>query len=481
VVLQVGDVIQDKYRIVGLLGQGGMGAVYEGENTAIARRVAIKVLFGAVAEQKGVVERFEREAQAAGRIGNDHILEVLDMGTLDDGNRFMVMEFLDGETMGERSKRVGPMSAHQVYPLAKQLLVGLAAAHRANIIHRDLKPDNVFILKEKAGQPDFVKIIDFGISKFTALDQDMKMTATGAVMGTPYFMSPEQAKGGTSTDIRSDLYAVGVILYKAVTGQVPFDGETFNELLFKIVLSPMPQPRALVPELDPAFETLVQKAMARAPERRFQTAEEFIAALDNWKGSGAAVTVPPPEETGLGTLGMTAGPSPGNTQVGISPTATNVSPATTNTDQSWSNTDAGAAALRRSHTGLFVGLGVGGVALLAAALYLVAGGEPTAEDDPDVDETAAAAAEPMAAEPANAPRVAPVEAEPEPEPREPEPSEANPATAKAPRATAEPVKEEQPEAAPTDTAPAVAPPPRRPSRPRPVAKPKKKASPDFGY
>jgi serine/threonine-protein kinase len=317
--LDLGSVIQNKYRIIRLIGQGGMGAVYEGENILIARRVAIKVLYAAVASQHGVVERFEREAQAAGRIGNDHILEVLDMGTLHDGNRFMVMEFLDGETLGERTTRVGRLSAQQIAPLARQLLVGLAAAHHAGIIHRDLKPDNVFILREKAGQPDFVKIIDFGISKFTTLDQDMKMTATGAVMGTPYFMSPEQAKGSRISDVRSDLYAVGVIIYKTITGLVPFDGATFNELLFKIVLSPVPQPRESVPELDPGFESIVMKAMARDPEFRFQTAEAFIAALDAWMRSGAGVTVPPPEASGYNMPQVIGPHTPTGTHLGNRP------------------------------------------------------------------------------------------------------------------------------------------------------------------
>lgn len=286
--LQVGEIIDQKYRIVRELGSGSMGAVYEGVNIRIKRNVAIKVLLPGVATRSDTVQRFEREAQAAGRIGSAHIVEVLDLGSLPDGSLFMVMEFLDGMTLGDRIRTRGRLAPNEIAILMQQLLTGLEMAHEARIIHRDLKPDNIFLMTEHAGQQDFVKILDFGVSKFNPLtaEEGMSMTRTGTVMGTPFYMSPEQAKGARSTDERSDLYAVGVILYEAVTGQVPYNAGTFNELIFKIVLETPAAPETFVPNLDPGFGQLIRKSMARDPEQRFQTAAAFRDAISVWLHTG---------------------------------------------------------------------------------------------------------------------------------------------------------------------------------------------------
>ncbi|WP_437663750.1 serine/threonine protein kinase [Sorangium sp. So ce1182] len=279
----IGEIIDGKYRIVRLLGQGGMGAVFEGENVRIRRRVAIKLLHATISSQAESVARFEREAQAAARIGSDHICEVLDLGVLLDGTRYMVMEYLEGETLGAKIQRMGRLGPEATVPIMIQVLEALGAAHAAGIIHRDLKPDNIFILPTKAGLSNFVKVLDFGVSKFSQLaGSEMSMTRTGAVVGTPYYMSPEQARGSSPVDQRTDIYAMGVLLYQATTGQVPFDAETFNELLFKIVLETAPLPQQLVPDLDVEFSGIIQKAMAREPGARFQSCAEFKSALLAW-------------------------------------------------------------------------------------------------------------------------------------------------------------------------------------------------------
>ncbi|HEX6272495.1 MAG TPA: serine/threonine-protein kinase [Polyangiaceae bacterium] len=389
--LNPGDIIDGKYRIVRLMGEGGMGAVYEGENTRIHRRVAIKVLHASVAEQGEAVARFEREAQAAGRIGSEHIVEVLDLGTLPSGDRYLVMEFLDGEGLGNRIKARGRLTAQELSPIAFQLMEGLAAAHGAGIIHRDLKPDNVFLLRTRGGKADFVKLLDFGISKFSALsgDSGFSMTRTGAVMGTPYDMAPEQAKGSRELDHRVDIYATGVILYEALTGQVPFNADTFNELLFKIVLEE-PKPLEQVdPSIDRGFAAIVSKAMARDPAHRFQNATDMQNAVSMWaNGNGAELA------SALNQGRPTATNVAVATRPGGQPTLGTGTPGTW--AQSGTNLDATNVVPTKSNLGLVAALALGGLVVVGGggfvAMKAFSGGDTEAAKAADEQAKRAAAA-----------------------------------------------------------------------------------------
>lgn len=368
--LETGDTIDDKYRIVKLLGEGGMGAVYEGENVRIHRRVAIKILHSNVASSEDAVQRFEREAQAAGRIGSEHIVEVLDLGDLPSGDRYMVMEYLDGESLSDRISSTGQMSPQTTASIIIDMLEGLKAAHSAGIIHRDLKPDNVFLLTNKNGKKDFVKIVDFGISKFSSLGGEFSMTRTGAVMGTPYYLSPEQAKGERQLDARADLYAVGVILYEAVAGRVPFDGETFNELLFKIVLEPIPPLSTYVPNIDPHFAAIVEKAMARDPALRFQTAEEMKLALAAWlRGQPAA-----PE-----LLASASAATAARTDVRLQTARDGHAGTVMQTNGAWANTNSEQGAAAGSKKRLIAAAAAAAILLGGFGLYAMKSNEAEAE------------------------------------------------------------------------------------------------------
>ena len=294
--LTEGEILDGKYRIIRQIGEGGMGAVFLGENLRVRKTVAIKVLHANAGGVEDAVQRFEREAQAAGQIGSDHIVEVHDLGRTPAGDHFMVMEFLDGESLRQRLKKGRAVEPEVVAPIVSQLLEGLGAAHAAGIIHRDLKPDNIYLVREKAGRKDFVKILDFGISKFLQIGgEGGAVTRTGMVMGSPNYMSPEQVKSSSEVDARSDLYTVGVILFEAVTGFVPFKANTFAELLFKIVYEPLPDPRSLNAQVDQSFASLVVKACASRREDRFQTAAEFKVALEPYLPRTGNRSVPAPE------------------------------------------------------------------------------------------------------------------------------------------------------------------------------------------
>ncbi|AKU97191.1 serine/threonine protein kinase [Labilithrix luteola] len=277
------DIIEGKYRVVRHIGSGGMGAVYEGVNVRIGRRVAIKVLHAQVAEMPEFVERFEREAQAAARIGSPHVCDVLDLGDLENGDRFIVMEYLEGASLEERLEAKDSLTAQELAPIAFELLEGLATMHAAGVVHRDLKPANVFLAKSPGGRGEIVKILDFGVAKVQPLGGQLgTMTQTGAMMGTPLYMSPEQARGARDVDARTDVYAASVIFYRALAGILPYKADTLNELLFKIVLED-PKPLVeIVPDVDATFAAIVHRGLNRDVEQRIPNAREYQSLIAAW-------------------------------------------------------------------------------------------------------------------------------------------------------------------------------------------------------
>ena len=249
-----------------MLGKGGMGEVWEGEHQLTGRRVAVKVLSDAYLSNKKVVARFGREARAASAVQHDGIVEILDQDRTDEGVPFLVMEFLEGESVGQRLKRKKQISENEALAIMLPLLDALDAAHQAGVIHRDLKPDNVFILPGVRGE-ERIKILDFGISQ-KADEIEHRLTQEGLVLGTPHYMSPEQARGEATIDVRVDVYAAAVMFYECVVGEVPFDAGNYNALLQIIISRPPAPPRARGANLSAAVEQVIMAALSKRREER---------------------------------------------------------------------------------------------------------------------------------------------------------------------------------------------------------------------
>jgi tRNA A-37 threonylcarbamoyl transferase component Bud32 len=261
------------YRVVRKLGSGGMGAVYLAEHPLIGKKVALKVIHRELAENQEVVTRFFNEARAVNKIGNEHIVDITDFGRSPSGEHFFVMELLAGKSLADVLREEGRLALGRALRIAAQIADALAAAHAAGIVHRDLKPDNVFLVP-RHGDPDFVKILDFGLAKL----QDgggARITKAGVVLGTPQYMSPEQCESRPTIDARSDVYALGVLLYQMLSGAVPFDGSTMGEILVKHV-GREPPPLEGVPA---AASRIVMRCLAKAPDDRFPSMIELREAL----------------------------------------------------------------------------------------------------------------------------------------------------------------------------------------------------------
>jgi serine/threonine protein kinase len=286
----IGTEVNDRYRVLELIGEGGMGKVYLAEHVGIGKRVALKVLHPSYSRMLDLVERFRREARAASKIGHPNIVDVTDSGTTADGSAYFVMEYLEGVELGSVIEREGALDVARALKITGQICRALAAAHREGIIHRDLKPENIFLIT-RDGAADVVKVLDFGIAKTTEAEaqRERRLTSPGMAMGTPEYMSPEQA-AGRPADARCDVYALGAIMYEMVTGIPPYSGDNFMEILTKKATIDPPAPLLVRGELPAQVSDLVMTAMARNPGDRPQSMETLEYELNKClAGRGVAV------------------------------------------------------------------------------------------------------------------------------------------------------------------------------------------------
>jgi serine/threonine protein kinase len=278
-----GRVLGDRYRVTGVIAEGAMGVVYEAEHLALGKRVALKVLHPRHAQDREAISRLRHEARVAGTLGHPNICAIYDMGRLDDGSPYLVLERLHGETLAQRLAREGRLSPGDMVDILLQVLSALAAAHQRGVVHRDLKPDNIF-LSQREGMRPVPKLLDFGISQADDIE-DSLTDRTGSLLGsgTPFYMAPEQARGDRQFDGRVDLWAAGVVLYEGLTGQRPFQAKNYNALLVEILSVP---PRTILEHdasLSVGLSRVVDKALAKHPDDRYQAAIDFQDALRSCK------------------------------------------------------------------------------------------------------------------------------------------------------------------------------------------------------
>lgn len=369
-----------RYRLLDPVGRGGMGTVYTAIQEGLGRRVAVKLLDPRLAEDRDQLERFRREAEVVAALGHPNIVQVTDFQYPDDVNRqpFLVMELLRGESFGACIARQSALPFGRVAFIAAQVLSALTAAHRAGVVHRDIKPDNVFLLAD-AAVPDTVKVLDFGIAKMS-IEGQAKLTGTGAMLGTPAFMAPEQARGAVDVDARADIYAVGAMMYQALTGKLPYEAPSVPALLFAIVeKSPAPL-REARPDVPAELVAIVERAMAKDRNARFSDAEEMRRALAPW--SGLPASMPPPVSATAATLVGAATPLPEATPIVVHRT-----PPPPNAPKTEKSPEAGPpkrslAAMMMITLVVIVGVVTLGVVLTVS--ILVKAREPSAREEPAV-------------------------------------------------------------------------------------------------
>lgn len=363
--VSVGDVVGRKYRIDRVLGEGGMGVVVAATDTQLERRVAIKFLLPGALGNPEIVARFSREARAAAKIRSEHVARVIEVGELDAGTPYMVMEYLEGCDLAERIRAEPPVSASDAARFVLQACEALAEAHAAGIVHRDLKPANLFL----AQQPDHsvsVKVLDFGISK--APVGTGGITSTQAVMGSPHYMSPEQLVSAKHVDPRADVWALGIVLYEMLAGSPPFTGDTMPEIVAKILQSPLPSLRALRPDAPAEIEPVIARCTAKDPTARFGDVAELARALVAFAPDAARSA-----DRATRILGRSGEPLPDKPAL-PSPSPDGGAPSEMRSHAAWGNTRA--AGVPRRAVAPYALAAILGVAAIVVGFVLFAGRTP---------------------------------------------------------------------------------------------------------
>jgi serine/threonine protein kinase len=351
-----GDVLAGKYRVERVLGVGGMGVVVAATHLQLEQLVALKFLLPAALAKPSAVGRFEREARAAVRLRSEHVARVSDVGTMEDGAPYIVMEYLEGRDLGARVDEDGPLSVVEAVDYLLQTCEAVAEAHALGIIHRDLKPQNLFLTSRVDGKP-LVKVLDFGISKVTQGAEELSLTKTTDVVGSPNYMSPEQLRAARLADARSDIWALGAILYELLSGKVPFEAETLTQLCAMVISDPPRPLKELRADLPLDLIAIIERCLDKDPARRFQNVGELADALEPF-AVGTFTT------TGARIKGIAAAGSSANVLRVSSSSSGQVARVAVggSTSSAWANTEF--AGPKKRSRGVMAGVAVAAIALV---------------------------------------------------------------------------------------------------------------------